>query len=180
MLYTYQECEIIYGSPYQIKKQVENGVLVVMEKGIYSDKKFEPEIAIISKKYPTAIFTMQSAFYYYGLTDVIPDRYHLVTDRNGSKIRDVRVKQSFENNEYLELGLTQLNYNGTDIKIYSRERLLTELIRRKNSLPYDYYKEIIKNYRKIVEDLDIQALQELASSLPKANLIMETLQTEVF
>ena len=30
-----------------------------------------------NKKYPNAIFTMDSTFYYWDLTDVIPDKFHL-------------------------------------------------------------------------------------------------------
>ena len=54
------------------------------------------------------------------------------------------------------------------------------LIRHKNKLSFDYYKEIIGNYRKLVYQLDIQAVQEYAERLPKARLVMEALQMEVF
>lgn len=180
MVYTYDECLNMYGSPYQIKKQVEKGTLYLIQKGLYSDIKNENELLVISKKYPDAVFTMNSAFYYYGLTDTIPDYYYLATFRNNSKIRDNRIKQIFENNDYLNIGITQLNYNGVNLKIYSRERLLAELIRRKSLLPYDYYKEIIGSYRKVVSCLDIQELQEIVIFLPKSNYIMEILQAEVF
>lgn len=38
--------------------------------------------------------------------------------------------------------------------------MLIELIRNKNNLPFDYYKEILLNYRKIISELDIQTIQE--------------------
>lgn len=61
-----------YGSKYNFQIKVEQGEIVQLEKGIYSDKKYIPEFQIISKKYPEAIFTLNSAFYYHHLTDVIP------------------------------------------------------------------------------------------------------------
>lgn len=52
-------------------------------------------------KYPNAIFTLNSAFYYHGLNDVIPDLYFLTTSKEITKIRDKRVKQKFENSNAL-------------------------------------------------------------------------------
>ena len=65
------------------------------------------------------------------------------------------------------------------INIYDRERLLIELIRKKKQIPFDYYKEVLLNYRKILPQLDIQAIQDYAMEAPKSNKIMETLQMEV-
>lgn len=121
-------------------------------------------------KYPNAIFTLNSAFYYHGLTDVIPNLYFMATSKEITRIRDKRVKQKYENSTGLELGA---------IKIYNKERMLIELIRNKNNLPFDYYKEILLNYRKIINELDIQTIQEYAYALPKTNMVLETLQLEV-
>ena len=66
------------------------------------------------------------------------------------------------------------------INIYSKERLLIELIRYKNKLPYDYYKEIIDSYRRIIHELDIELIEELAITLPKTQIVMKVIQAEVF
>ena len=49
-----------------------------------------PELEIIMKKYPNAILTLNSAFYYYGLTDTIPDHYYVATPKINRNIEDVR------------------------------------------------------------------------------------------
>ena len=72
-----------------------------------------------------------------------------------------------------------MRYNNVEIKIYNKERMLIELIRNKNKLPFDYYKEILLNYRKVINELDIQAIQEYAFALPKTSMVLETLQLEV-
>lgn len=46
-----------------------------------------------------------------------------------------------------------------EIKIYSKERMLIEVVRNKSKLPYDCYKEIIGRYRKLVNEMDIQEVQ---------------------
>lgn len=180
MLYTYEQCIDKYGSNYQLEKKLHNEELYKVEKGIYSDKKNVMEIEIIIKKYPKAIFTMDSAFYFHSLTDDIPDEYSMVTDRNAAKIRDDRIKQYFCALKTLDIGKTTLNYQGVDICIYDKERLLIELIRNKNKLPFDYYKEIISNYRNRIYEIDIEKLQEYTEKFPWCDKIEETIQLEVF
>lgn len=179
MLYSYKQCIEMFGSDRKLKYALENKEIYKIEKGIYSDKKIEPELAIISKKYPNAIFTLNSAFYYYGLTDVIPDLYFLATSKEITHIRDKRIKQKYENSSEIDLGAIEMDYDNVKIKIYNKERLLIELLRNKNNFPFDYYKEILLNYRKIIYQLDIQTIQEYAYLLPKTNMILETLQMEV-
>ena len=73
MLLTYQECIDKYGSDYQLKKELYKGNLFMKGKGIYSTKQNVSETDIIMHKYPKAVFTGKSAFYYHSLSDVIPD-----------------------------------------------------------------------------------------------------------
>lgn len=179
MLYTYSECLAKYKSKYAIRKLIEDGQLFKQEKGIYSDSRYVPAIQIITMKYPNAVFTLNSAYYYYNMTDDIPEHFYLATERGASKIADKRVIQIFENSDCLMMGAEKTDYEGTSILMYNRERLLVELLRNKNKLPFDYYKEILANYRKIIDDLDVPLIQDYAYALPKSRMIMETLQMEV-
>ena len=180
MIANYNECIEQLGSKYKVGKMVAEENLFKLEKGIYSDEKYVPEYRIISYKYPKAIFTMDSAFYYHGLTDVIPDKYYLMTARGASRIRDERVVQLFENSDALELGAEYIEYNDYMIRIYNKERMLLELIRNKSKLPFDYYKEIVNNYRKLAHELDIPAMLDLLEKLPKSKMIRRVLELEVF
>lgn len=180
MLYTYKECIEKFKTDYEIRKLLTNGSLKRVYRGIYSDVDYESELAIISKAYPDAVFTLNSAFYYHSLTDVIPRAYYLLTDKDATKMKDERIHQFFDNNNSLEIGVEKKIYNGTEIRIFNRERMLIELIRNKGKFSFDYYKEIIVNYRKQIYELDVQAIQEYASFLPKTGLVLETLQREVF
>ena len=180
MIYTYTECLKKFGSKYNINKLVSSGELYKFEKGIYSDERYVPTLQIISLKYPKAVFTMNSAFYYHNLTDVIPEQYYLMTCRGTSKIADKRVVQLYENSEYLMLGAEYTVYERMRILMYNRERMLIELLRNKNKLPFDYYKEILGNYRNLLNEMDIPLIQDYAYALPKSGMIMEALQMEVF
>ena len=85
----------------------------------------------------------------------------------------------FENSDILFLGAVQESVNGATVSMYNRERMLLELIRNKSNLPFDYYKEIILNYRKIVDELDMQFVQDYLPQMPKADMIRKVLEAEV-
>lgn len=176
---TRAECLKKYGSDYFIEKEIEEGKLFKVGKGIYSKKKYVPETAMFVYKYPNVVVTMKSAFFLHGLTDVIPEECDLATTRDAAKIKNKKVKQYFVADYFFEEGIETVDYKGYDIRIYNKERMLIELVRYKSKLPYDYYKEIILNYRKILPQLDIQKIQDYALMAPKSNKVMEILQTEV-
>ncbi len=179
MIYSYEESVKKYGSKYLLKKAVQSGEIYQQDKGIYSDERYVSDEYIIAAKYPKAVYTLQSAFYHYNLTDVIPEKHYLATDRDAAKITDGRVVQIFEKKDLLMLGATDDIRKGYTIKIYNRERLLVELLRHKNKLPYSYYKEILLNYRDMIHELDIRAIQDYAAEVPKTSKIIESLRLEV-
>ena len=145
---------------------------------IISDKA-NTTLAVVSLKYPNAVFTDESAYYYHDLTDVIPDHYFLATRRTDSRVRDKRVIQSFISNEVFDHGIIDMSYNNAVIRIYSRERMLIELMRFRSRYPYDYYKEIVLNYRRIIYDLDFWKVEEYAALFANGDNIMKIIGTEV-
>lgn len=179
MLLSYEECIKKYKSDYHIRKQISLHNLYKIEPGVYSDKEYESHTAVVMKKYPRAVFTLNSAFYYQGLTDTIPQKYYLQTDKDDAKISDRRIKQCFDNYSSMDIGVEIIEYNGDEIRVFSKERLLIELVRNRTKLPFDYYKEVIGNYRKLIHDLDFQAIEEYAEELPKTELVMNTIRMEV-
>lgn len=180
MVYSYKECLEIFGSCYQINKAVQNQRLFKVEKGIYADIASPKFLEILTKKYPRAILTMQTAFLFHGISDVIADQYYLATGRNDTKIRETSVVQIFTPEDILELGKMQMQYNGIEVQIYNKERMLIEAVRYKSKLPFDYYKEVIEYYRNHREALDIELLQDYIDCFPKAAVIEERIQMEVF
>lgn len=180
MLYFRNELKNKYNSTYQIRKALANKEIFKIQNGIYSDKEFVNPLEIITKKYPNAIFTADSAFYYHDLTDVIPDEFYLATQRTAVRIKDKNIKQIFIPNELFEFGKSQINIENVVINIYDKERMLVELIRKNNKIPFDYYKEIVNNYRKIVNKLDVYKIQEYISYYKNEETLYDTLQREVF
>lgn len=179
-MYSQADCVKEYGSQYNVGKLIDAGKLFRIERGIYSEEKHVPTLAVLMFKYPKAVATMKTAFYIHGLIDKIPDVYDLATDRDAAKIKDKRVRQYFNPSEVFENGIEEIEYRGYKIRVYSKERMLVELIRYKSKLPFDLYKEVILNYRRIMPTLNIQEIQDHALESPKSEKILETLQMEVF
>lgn len=180
MLYNHSEIKNKYKSTYQIRKAIENKELYKIERGIYSDVPSVHYLSIINKKYPYAVITSLSAYYYHNLTDVIPDKIYLSTDRNNRMIYSNKIKQIRTKDELYKLGKTQIEYDGIKINIYDKERLLIDLARNKNQIGYDLYKEIIYNYRKQVNSLDTQKIEEYLQYFVNGDKIFEIIQDEVF
>lgn len=180
MLYSYKQCLEKYKTDYLLEKALEEKKMFKVEKGVYSDKSSCSKLAVIAFKKPDSIFTMNSAFYYQDLTDEIPDNYFIATERNSTKIKDKEIKQLFYPKETVNLGVEEKNILGTSVRVYTKERMLIELIRHKNKIPFDYYKEIVSNYRNKTYELDIQWLEENVSKFPASKKIMDIIQLEVF
>jgi len=179
MVLTYKECIEKYGSDYQIKKEIKAGRLFQKEKGYYSLQRNCAETEMIITKYPRAIYTGESAYYYMGLTDVIPDVHFIATKRTDSRIKDEIVRQVFVKDELFEIGKIEMEYRGVTIPIYGRERLLVDLIRTKSKYPFDYYKEIIGSYRSLAKNMDFFLIEKYASMFRTKKAIMDAIQLEV-
>lgn len=180
MIYNYKEIIEIYKNDYNLKKALNKNEIFKLDKGIYSKKKIASPLVIYSKKYPNSVITMDSAFYYYNLTDVIPSKVYLATDRNTDKINNEKIVQTFMSKDILYQGKVNVQTNDGVINIYDRERLLIELIRKKKQIPFDYYKEIISNYRVLVDELDMYKIEEYLALFKNDMSLSNILQMEVF
>lgn len=179
MLLSYNECMQKYGTDYRMKKALADGSLFQKEKGVYSTSRNTAEIEVLQRKYPRTAITGQSAFFYHSLSDVIPDYYYLATRRTDTRIRDLRVKQTFIRDDIFAQGIIEMSYENSRLRIYSQERMLVELMRFRGKIPLDYYKEVIGNYRLRTEELDFYQVEEYAALFRNGSHLMDMIQMEV-
>jgi len=149
-------------------------------KGIYSNEKNPNPFEIFVKKHKNVVFTMESALFYSGVSDYIPTKYYIATDKDATKYKDNNIKQYFDNSKLLGLGVIEHKHLGVKIKMYNKERMLLELIRYKNKMPFDYYREVIKYYRDNIEEINIRLIQDYLEQFPKKEFIQRILTAEVF
>ena len=179
MLYFHKELKEKLKSDYQIQKAVDEKRYFKVDDGLYSDKPDANYIEIIAKRFPNFVVYGDSAYYYHNLTDFIPNKVVLATTKS-NKIRSKYVKQVRLTDELFSIGKTKIKINGISINIYDKERMLIELARSKNQMGYDMYKEIITNYRKIADVLDMEKIEEYLTYFPYDDKLFEIIQDEVF
>lgn len=180
MIYTYQELKSKYNTAYKIKKAIEKNEIYKIEKGLYSNKKYVNPIILYSKKYPNAIVTMDSAFYFYDLTDVIPQKVYLATDSHSRKIENDNIIQLFVDGKILNEGKITEKIDDEYANIYDKERLLVELIRKRNQISFDYYKELISSYRECSDKLDMYKIEKYIALYKNESNLSDALLREVF
>ena len=180
MLLNYKSCRESYGSPYQIEKAIREGRLFKMETGVYSDTGKESEIEVLQERYPAAIVSFESAYFYYDMTDYVPEKYALVTGNHSRLIQDDRIRQYYIPAEVLKVGMVVRNCNGERIRTYDLERLVIETARMKCSLPSDLYKEVISAFRKRTDEIIPAKIGEYLERFPKRDRIERIIDEEVF
>lgn len=179
MVYSYTECLTKYGSPFKLKRAIANSCIYKIEEGVYSNEENPSPLEIIFKKYPNAILCGEYAFYAHDLTDVVPDQYSIATKSKAARISDPRVFQIYMRDDILPLGCVTREIEGITVRIYDKERMLIELLRNKNVMPRDLYKEVLLSYRKIIYDLDVRRIQEYIKIFPKSKMIKKAFSEEV-
>ena len=161
-------------SEYSIRKKLKTGLLHLVERGLYStdpNTDFNSEVFIL-KKYSHAILTGPSAFFIYGLTDQIPDYYHLATKQHSFPIKRDDVKQSYQEPSFFSVGVVDFVTDEGTIKTYDLERLLIELIRLKEKYPRELYCEVLESFRKIKNKIDFYKLNEYVKKISKNEYIL--------
>lgn len=164
----------------EIVNRLSNKTIFRLKRGIYSDHEFNSFLQVVPYLYPQGIFCSYSAFYYWGMTDVIPQQYHLAIKRNGTRIKNKNVLVKYYNSDTFLLGATVTKYANQKIRIYDKERLLVNLIIERNSIESDYYREIIRYYREHKEEIDQFLIEEYVSHMRNPKYILETIYKEVF
>jgi predicted transcriptional regulator of viral defense system len=180
MVYTYSELLRLGYSREKINSLLKCGNLKKIEKGIYTNGEHISEIAIVFKKYKNIVITMESAFYYHVLTDIVPSKIHVASEYHCKKISRKSIKQIYVSQESLTIGVESYLENGVMLFVYNLERTLIELIKNRGKVSMDVYKEVIGNYRKITHKLDIPVLTDYIDSLgARYSYIKEAIQLEV-
>lgn len=82
--------------------------------------------------------------------------------------------------ELLKIGATTMEYKGYYLPIFDLERMLIELVRYKSKLPFNYYKEILGNYRRLLPTLNTEKVRDYTENMPKRDMIIRTIRTEVY
>ena len=179
MLYHYDFITLEYGSVYKVNKAVKEGKIYKVARGWYSDQPDPDMRVLVCAQYPQAVLTMDSAFHFHGLLDEEPDLVHVATARNSTRIADQRVRQYFFLLDLMNQGVETHQIDGREVRVFSKERMLVELLRNETLLPLETYRKLIRAYRKIVDDLDMGQIKESLALYKRSAGLFDKLQHEV-
>lgn len=179
MLYKYADLKRKGYAHKDIERLVDQRIMFKIEKGVYSNRRNVTELSTFMIKHPKVIFTLESAFYYYGMTDKRPEKYVVVTKKPAWRIVDVQIKQYFMDPAIYDIGVTKLQINNTWIPIYDRERMLIELVRYRKKLDPEYYKEIRDYYHHHPEKINMKKLKGYLDQFVSKKKLTEVILTEI-
>ena len=126
------------------------------------------------------MITLDSAFFYQGLTDIIPESVHVSTDRTSSRIADKRIIQHFVPGKILRVGVAEITYNNSKITTYDLERLSIDVVRMKTKLPYELYKGVILSLRSRSNEIYPAKIDDYLDNFPYRESIADTIRKEIF
>ncbi len=145
---------------------VENQDIIRIKNGYYTYgmERFSEE-DLVSKLFPDALLTMESALYAYGYISRKPFGFHLAVDKNTSKSRFKldypKVIPYYTEPEVLTLGTSKILYGASEFQIYDKDRLICDCLKYESKLSREDFKEAVQSYIKD-EEKDISALMEYA------------------
>ena len=147
----------------RVLKFVEEGYLIRVKSGYYTTKYFEcSEEEWIYKLFgEDGILTIESALYVYGYLN----RFH---------IDYPIVEPYYTEPEVLELGVTETDFAGGKMKIYTKERLICDVLKYQEKIDRDLFKQGVWAYI-MDEDKDVAKLMEYA----KERKVLKKVQTMV-
>ena len=181
MTMTYRDALEEYGSRYRLRKALSKGEVIRRFRGLYAKAdELESPLADIAARYPDAILTGATALYLHGLIDMPPETIDAASATGATKIVIPGIRQTFVRPDVLEVGKIEMEADGAHVAVYNEERMLLELMRTRNKLPYDLYREAVQSYRREADELDIYKLQDYAEAIPRGSAYLNRAMEEVF
>ncbi len=150
----------------RIISYVEEGRLIRIKSGYYAlNLNDQNEEDMVVSLFPDGILTMESALYYYGYLEVRPFSWKIAISKNTSKSRFKMDYPSLEpyytEPDTLELGVSSITINGKEMQIYSKDRLICDVLKYQEKMSRDDFKKAAWAYIQD-EDKNVSALMEYA------------------
>lgn len=160
-----------------IQNYIDEGIIEKVSHGLYMDSKlFKDEYYILQKKYPSAIFSYNTALHILNLTNRAPLEIDITVPREKNVRGNYSVHRVSEN--YYNIGIieTKSPY-GNLVKIYNAERCICDMLRSEDEFDLELQNRILDYYFKSKEK-DIDRLLEYAKIFniyEKVNTIVEVM-----
>lgn len=153
---------------------VKRGILEKIERGTYITKDaFDDELYRLQAKYPSLIFSHETALFFHDLTDRDPIQYMatIPSGYNPSKIKERGVKVYSIQKQLYDLGLiTAKTPFGREVKTYNLERTICDILRSRNQMDIAILTDAVKRYVKR-QDKNLPQLMRYAESFKVSKIL---------
>ena len=130
-----------------LSKMEEEGIIERIDRGIYVTKDFKyDEYYLFQLKYPKAIFSYNTALYFYEMTERTPIKMDVTIYReyNPHRFKDL-VNVYKVTKELYDLGVTEKKSpQGMKVRTYNLERTVCDIIKDKDSIDIETRNKAIK------------------------------------
>ena len=137
-----------------LSRMEEEGIIERIERGIYVTKDFKyDEYYLFQLKYPKAIFSYNTALYFYEMTERTPIKMDVTVYReyNPHRFKDF-VNVYKVSKELYDLGVIEKKSpQGMKVKTYNLERTVCDIIKDKDSIDIEIRNKAIKKVIKSKE-----------------------------
>ena len=161
----------------QIRRLVESGQLVKVDKGIYRipDQEYDERVAL-ALRIPTGVFCMYSASFIHQLSNFVPSGQHLAVPKKSRYVVPdfTPVKLYFWEETPYKLGVIEHPLEGGTIRVYDPEKTVCDFFRL-SSKTGELAIEVLKSYLQR-PDRNISKLFNYAKKLRVQNSLIPYLQ----
>ena len=165
---------------YEISKLLSDNKIERITNGYYKLENEFLDFGQVLKAYlPEGILFLETALYYYFYSDYTPRKFSIAVPRNISKNRLKKIpmpaKYFYISENIFELGLTTMEIDGRELRIYDRERTICDCFKYKNKIDIETFIKAIKAYA-YDENNNITRLISYSKQLGVYNQVIETMR----
>lgn len=161
----------------QIGFYINKGIIERVSHGLYMDTKlFKDEYFILQKKYPSAIFSYNTALHILNLTNKTPSEIDITVPRDKRVRGNYNVHRVSDN--YYEIGIIEVKSPfGNPVKVYNAERCICDMLRSEKEFDLELQNRVLDYYFSS-KDKNIESLLEYSKKFniyEKVNTIVEVM-----
>lgn len=137
----------------QIKRMVQEGTISKIKYGYYELTEYIPnDHVIVARLFPDSVVFLESALFYYGYIDRVPQEIQVAVDRSSKTTKyDIEypmVKPFYMEPRFLEVGVETIEIDGVKIRIFNRDRTMCDVLRFEKKMDYEVFSSAIESYIK--------------------------------
>ncbi len=151
-----------------IKYLVDKGLIEKSARGVYIlPEVWDDEMFNLQNRFKRGIYSHETALFLWDLTDRTPNVYSMTfpTNYNLTKLKEENIRCTQCKETFYDLGLAETSTpGGNEVKVYSVERTLCDILRPQSNVDIQVVTEAFKRYAKRKEK-NIPVLSEYAKLL---------------